>query len=262
MTSPRRIVVTEKHAVKDLLVDPKRQREFRPAWGKWLTENLDVDYIGIMLISKRKSPSGKTQLFVMNGQHRRFALLAAGMDDFVVTCEVYLGLTLAEESRMFRGRNKQRHVRAFDDYVQGVLGEDAECVAIHKILDARELKVTEQSQDGSVRAIAAVRQVHRSGENALAETLDVLTASYGTTADAMEGALIQGVGIMVTRYNGELDRAALVRKLQKRPGGPLKLVGDARGAKETFGGMIARAVAMVARETYNRGRRNGQLAPL
>lgn len=262
MTSPRRIVVPEKHAVKNLHIDPKVQRDLIPNWVKYLTENMREGSIGTLVVSKRKMPSGKAKLVVLDGQHRLQALRDLGMDDFEVMCEVHLGLDLVAEAEKFRDLNKQRRVGPYDDYVKGVTAQDPECMAIHKVLTERGLKVGQQSSPGSVRAITAVRQVHRSGEGNLAGTLDILTAAYGTTVDAMDGSLIQGVGVLVNRYNGELDRAALVRKLSKRPGGPLKLLGDARGAKDLFGTTVPRCVAMVARETYNRGRNVGQLPPL
>lgn len=262
MTSPRRIVVAEKHAVKDLHIDPRVQRDIIPTWVKKLADDLRPEAIGTLVVSKRKLPSGKAKLVVLDGQHRLQALRDLGMTDHEVMCEVHLGLDLAGEAGLFRRKNKHRLVGPYDDYVKGVTEQEPECMAIHKVLTERGLKVTQQTAPGSVRAITAVREVYRSGEDNLAATLDILTAAYGTTIDAMEGSLIQGVGVLVNRYNGELDRAALIRKLAKRPGGPLKLLGDARGAKDLFGTTVPRCVAMVARETYNRGRNAGKLPPL
>lgn len=79
---------------------------------------------------------------------------------------------------------------------------------------------------------------------------------------ALEGQVIRGLGIVAHTYNGEIDDAAFIKKLAKFNGGAPRIIGAAKAQREIKGGSVARNVAQIAVDTYNKGRRSGQLAPL
>lgn len=259
----KRIVVQERHPAKKLEIDSRVQRELIPARVKRISNDLRAESIGVVTVSKRVNGDRKNAKYiVLDGQHRIAALLASDMGDTEVACHVHMGLTLAEEASLFRDLNNTRRTTAFDDFTKGVIARDSACLEINGILARHGLRVTDQSQDGGVRAVAALRKVHAYGDDVLSDTLAVLTAAWGTTIDAVDGALIQGVGLVFKRYGDAIDTESLVRKLAKMPAGPMGLIGDARGLTRLRPGSVSRCVAIIVIDLYNRGRRVGQLAAL
>lgn len=158
--------------------------------------------------------------------------------------------------------NNTRRALPYDDFTKGVLAGDEDCVAINQIVEAAGLSVADQARDGTVRAITALRRIYEQhGPEVLATTLSVCTTAWGRTADACDGQVISGVGLVLGRYTEAIDVSVLIHKLAKRPGGPPALIGDARGLKKIEGGAVARCIARLIVTTYNRGRRT-QLPPL
>ena len=75
--------------------------------------------------------------------------------------------------------------------------------------------------------------------------------------------LVAGIGEVFCRYEGEIDRAALIRKLSKFPGGATGLLGKAKGLHEYRKKLtIGRCVAILVIDVYNRGRQRDPLPPL
>jgi len=241
--------------------DERVQRSIIPARVRKLQQSMNLDGIGVITVSKRSDGT----LVILDGQHRVQALIDNGMGEWRVECHVHHGLSLPQEAALFRTLNDTRRALPYDDFVKGVLAGDEECVAINDIVEGAGLKVADQVGDGRVRAVTALRRIYGSGESVapetLRDTLDVAIAAWGRTADALDGQILTGIGLVLGRYTEEVDLPVLIRKLAKRPGGPPALLGDARGLKKLEGGSIARSIARLIVITYNRGKRV-QLPPL
>lgn len=247
-------------SANDLQVHPEAQRELRPARVKYITENMNLDAIGVVTVVD----AGRGRYLIVDGQHRWQALLALGLGDWPVHCHVYSKLTDAEAAQLFRDLNNTNRRSAWDDFSKGVIAGDEECVGISKIVEGEGLKVSDQVGDAKVCAVAALIRTYRSangtGDEHLRSVLRVSREAWGEQADAFNGHIIDGLGKLLLRHNGELDQDALVRKLAKVPGGPAGLIGKAQARREFEGGSVATNVAGVATALYNRGRRSGALA--
>ena len=81
--------------------------------------------------------------------------------------------------------------------------------------------------------MTAIKKLYEKDEGAtLARTIDTLLQAWGSTAAAVEGKLVEGLGLVFGRFNGEVDQAALVKKLAKYPGGAHGLLGNAKGLRD------------------------------
>lgn len=202
-------------------------------------------------------------LYVIDGQHRKVALENLGLGDLRVRCDVYEGMSFSDACNQFLKLNDGLTVRPYDKFDKAAkAGYEAE-VETQRIVREAGLQVSAQAGDGKVACVSAVTDVYRLDRgDALARCLPWSREAWGSTAAALEGNLLRGLGLVAARYNGELDDAALVKKLAKFPGGPGALIGRAKAQKEIKGGTVARNVAQIVVDIYNKGRRSGQLAPL
>lgn len=249
---------TEKIPVRLLIRDERVQRALIAARVRRLKDDLDLDGIGVVTVSRRSNGD----LVLLDGGHRCAALMEAGMGDWEITAHIYDGLSLSEEARLFRKLNNTRRSTAYDDFKVGVVEGDAECVDIDATVAKHDLKVVNQSRDKTVRAVDKLRRIYRSGgAELLSDTLGVALGAWGATSDATEGDVLHGISQVLNRYGTEIDRPALIRKLAKHPGGPLALRGDAKGLMRFNKVSAARAVALIVLDDYNRGRRH-QLPPV
>lgn len=243
--------------VDQLVIDPEVQRELRPPKVKSIRQNLDLDAIGIITVSRRKDGT----LVVLDGQHRIVALREEGHGSLQVGIHIHDGLTRAQEASLFRLLNNTNRPTAFDDFVVGVVARDPECIGIEKIVGEAGYRIHNQTVDGAINAVSALRRVYR-GSNGhgphpehLTQTLKIISAAWGHTAPAVEGQILQGLGVVVETYGDELDTAALTRKLAKYPGGASGLLGKARQLKDIRRTSVARSVAEIVVDSYNSGRR-------
>lgn len=250
----------EVHAANALCRDPLVQRELISARVRHLVATLDLDGLGVITISKRKDGS----LVILDGQHRVQALIENDMGEWPVTCHVYTGLTIAQEAALFRQLNDTRAVNSTDRYLKGLLAEDPECLAINAVVTRHGLRVAYQTGDGIIACVAAMEKVYRGkgvipGDEALDRALQVLLAAWGVQAEAVEGHLVQGFGMLMLRYGQAVDQPALINKLGHSKGGAPALVGQARSLRDIRKGSVADNVLEVAVSLYDSGRRTRRL---
>lgn len=266
----------QEHAVSRLQVFQPVQRQEEPAWRRKLAAEMDLDSLGTFIVNHRvgkewtKHPSHGA-LSLVDGQHRRGALLDLDLGDWVVDCKVFSGLTEAAEAALFRAHNRSRRVNRVDDFLVGVTEEDPECVAIDAIVRRVGLRVARYKSDGTIACVKELGDVLRgfepNGDEAHAETLEAalvtLRDSWGLTSAAFEALLVSGVGRVFLRYNGGIDRAVMVDKLAKFPGGAPAFIGRAKGLAAMQVGTSARqAAAQLVVDVYNHRRRTNLLPPL
>jgi uncharacterized protein DUF6551 len=244
---------------QDIKVDPRVQRQLIPARVKALAAALDLDALGILLVSKRE----KGDYYVLDGQHRIAALMAEDLGEWEVNCQVYEGLTLAQEAEFFRRHNNTRPITAFDDYDKGLTAEDPEVLAIDAILKKHGFKMAGSARDGVVSAVVTVRNIYRQDEGkTLDTTLGIIVSAWGQRAASVEKPILGGMSRVVSIYGSELERKVLVSKLQKSTGAASGVLGKARALKDMYPDSLEVLVAKVIVGIYNTGRRGGRLADI
>ena len=144
-----------------------------------------------------------------------------------------------------------------------VKAEVPAAVGVVQLLRAHRLTASHTAGDGHVLCVTALMKVYNfDGGQALALTLQTVCSAWGRTESALEGKIIEGVGLVHRTYNGSIDLAALSKKLAKYPGGAAGLLGDAKGLRQFRQASLPRCVAETVIATYNVGRKTGRLDPL
>lgn len=240
-----------------LRIDPDVQRALMRAWVNRLNADWDLAKCGTLVVSQREDG-----FYIIDGQHRWAAALARGLGETKARCEVHQNLTREDEADLFLSENTQRPPTAFDKFRVGLNAHHPEKVAVARILAEYGMKIDRQGGDGHVTCPTEVLKLY--ADDSLRDTLSLVYDTWGTRSAATEGLILGGVGEFVRRYNGDVNRGQLVKKLAKYRGGPGALIGDAKGYASIKPGLSARrAVAELVRDTYNRGRREAsQLPPL
>jgi hypothetical protein len=197
--------------------------------------------------------------YVLDGSHRVTAARKAGYGELRVKCEIHHNLTLPQEGALFLSANDSRPVSPVDKYRIGLVAGDPATQEIEGIIAGFGLRVASNSSDGVVRCVDALYRLH--AKNLLEETLEVTTAAFGTRSEALEQLVLRGISEVVGRYNGQLDRPALVKKLSKRSGAAAGLIADARALSAIRPISKSRALAEIVVDTYNKGRRGDSGLP-
>jgi hypothetical protein len=242
------------------MVDHTYQRDPIPARVKAIADRLDLDALGLFIVSRRSDG----MLYVIDGQHRIEALRHYGwQNDWKVECRVYEGLTPEQEAELYRQLNNTRPLTSWDFYKAGLVSGDEKCLEIDATVKKCGLAVSKNAGDGKVCCVSTLRQIHdRYGKDVLRRAIELAVSSWGHTAGAVEKEILHGLSIVTATYNGEIETPWMVKKLAKSPGGPSGLLGRARGLKDLHTAPLYRIVAQQIVALYNRGRRAGALNDL
>lgn len=243
--------------VQDLIVDPNVQRALDRSRASRIAEELDMHAIGVITVSRRTNGS----YHVVDGQHRVEALRLAGGDNEKVTCRIFDGLTIEGEAKLFRLLNNTTKLQAIDKFRVRVVEGEPTAVDISQILAAHGWKVNLQSTAGYFSAVAAAERIYLRDRDAFERTIVTVTRAWGHDAAAVDGRLVEGIGLVYARYGDALGDADLVEKLARYPGGPGHLLGNARGMKDLMRITLVVAVADIVVELYNKGRRTRAVPP-
>lgn len=238
---------------------PKIQRGFRSAHAKGILNNFDPDYLGELYVVP--DPRKPGYFLVFDGQHRHWAALQYFNGDGrqQVPCRVYRDMTSVDLARVARGVNNTRRWSALDEFRLDVFGEEKTAVSITAILKKYGLRVDGNMSEGAVRAVDACTKIAEKDPARLDEVISVLHAAWGPHPDAYHQCLLKGVSLVLSYYNGSLDRKALAAKMAKA-GGPGQFQGNIKSLAAIRKTNVSRAAAMLLVDEYNKGRSTGRLS--
>lgn len=248
---------------QNLRIHPYAQRALLPSRLKQLNAELDLDAIGV-LHGVEYTINGETGIWIVDGQHRWRALMDQGLGEWLVEVKIHIEVKDdARASELFLRLNNRAPVHPFDKFDNARRAGHKDAVGITKIATEHDLKISRQSANANLTCVGALNTVFNyDGGSTLKSTLDTVIAAWGRNAAALEGKLIEGLGLLYKTFNGSIERPTLVKKLAKYPGGASGLIGDARGMKQYRKTSVSRCIAERIIEIYNMGRRTGRLDPL
>lgn len=235
----------------DLFADPSYQRDADPKRVKAMAAEFDPRLLGVIDVSKRAGG----RYAILDGQHRHALVTEVRGTDEPVVCQVYEGLTVQDESRLFHEINVRRKALNFWDRWKARRAAGDERVAlIEQILDNHQLRVNPAAVDGHVMATAALEVIV--DEIGDAELLDqvvtILLSAFGRSREAFQGPVLQGLAYVLANYKpDELAQDRLVRQLSEIPVRQLRA--RAQGLREVHKGTVSRLVGAVIVDQYNRG---------
>lgn len=224
------------------------QRDLKPARVDYLVAHWDAEQIGTPVVNERAG-----RFFVIDGNHRCHAAREVYGDDHQIQCWTYAGLSEEEEAEKFLQINDVLAVSAMDKYQISVeAGREIES-DIDRIVRACGMVVSRQSVEGGIGAVGTLRRVYtRSGAHTLGRTLRMIDAAFGSAG--LEASVIDGIGMLCGRYNGELQDELAVVKLRNTRGGVKGLLGKAAVLKDRTRQPFNQCVAAAAVEVINSGK--------
>jgi hypothetical protein len=234
--------------IPQMRVNPLAQRRLNSQRVEHLVANFDPEQIGTPTVNTRDG-----WYYIIDGQHRVAALNAVGWGDQSVQCWTYDGLTEQEEAERFLKINDTLPVSALDKFHRSVLaGWDPEC-DVDRIVRALGLCVTKEKVQGGIAAVAALLRVYeRSDAKTLSRALRIIRDAYGDAG--LGGPVIEGIGMLCQRYNGQVDEKVLVERLSGAHGGVGGLMNKAEITRKQTGRPRPECVASTVVEIVNRGR--------
>jgi len=189
-------------ALKDVFTD--HDVNTRPIDFTWVERRIsafDPDKLGVPVVSRRTDG----RYACLDGQNRIELCRRAGYGDSKIECQVFHGLTTAEEANLFLGRNDSRQVGAFHKFVARITAGDADAVYIAAIVQRTGWELAFASGEKKIAAVGALEAVWKSGRPDetgwrgayLEATLNVISEAWGHSADAANGHLIRGIGAVI-----------------------------------------------------------------
>lgn len=254
----------QKVRADSLLIHPYAQRELSKSRVKKLREKLDLDAIGTIHAVEYAPKDYKSGLYVVDGQHRIRALVEEGMGEWEVLVSIHVDVKNDERaSELFLNLQDRLAVSSADKFINELQAKDDIVVGIDDILRQQGVKFSKASGDGSVACPISLKRSYKLDDGkALHRGMGWITHAWGKRSEGLEGKIIEGLSLVASANNGNIDDAAMVIRLAKYAGGPSALLGDAKGRVRYHRGSLARAVASTIIDSYNSGRKTGRLAPI
>jgi hypothetical protein len=255
--------VIRKIQAKELFIHLVAQRAILPSKLKALKANFDLDSVGVIHAVER-TVNGKIQTEVIDGQHRVIVLKDLDLGDWPLDVKIHQDVTDdAGACRLFLHLNDRAPVSSFDKFQNELHAGLAESIAVLGLAEKHGLKVERSAGDGIITCVNALKTVcHQHGLPVLDSTLQIMLAAWGKAASALEGKLVLALALVLSRYDGSVDTAALIKKLAKFSGGPSGLIGAGLGLRSMRKANLPRCIAEAVVEAYNSGRRTHKLDPL
>lgn len=233
-------------------VSPTAQRDLQQSRVDKLAAEFDIEQMGTPTVNFRDGGWA----YIIDGQHRYEALkiwLGDGWESQQIQCWAYEGLSEKEEADKFLKLSDTLGINAFAKFKIGVTAGRAEECEINAVVRHCGLKVSNNKDDTSVSAVAALRRVwHMGGAGILARTLVIIRDGYGRPG--LKSAVIEGIGLTLQRYGDELKDERMRRGLEDAMGGINGLTNRAEILRRTTGASLAHCMAASAIELYNKKR--------
>lgn len=214
-----------------------------------IAANMDLEQLGTPTVNKRGG-----LFYVLDGMHRVEAYkswIGEGWENQQLHCWTYEGLGEEEEAETFLKLNDTLTVQAFDKFRIGLNAGRFEESEIAAVVQKTGLTISQSRAEGTIGAVGTLRRVYRrDGHAVLGRALGIIRDAYGTPG--LESAVIDGIGLLCGRYNGELDTATAVARLASVSGGLSGLMNRAYMAKNQTNAPLNQCVAAAAVELINR----------
>jgi hypothetical protein len=222
------------------------QRNLNDSRVEHLRVNFNPEDLGNLTVSLRD------ELFwIIDGQHRVEAMRQLGWGDQSIQCWVYEGLTEEEEADKFLSLNDSLLVPALPKFKVGVTAGRADEVAVDEIVRSLDLVVSRDHIPGAIQAVGTLLRIYRrAGGGPLRRTLLMIREAYGD--EGFEAPVIDGLGLLVDRYNGQLDDEHATQALRNAHGGVAGLLNRAEHLRRSTGNAKGHCVAAAAVDILNR----------
>lgn len=225
------------------------QREFRPSWANRIAKNFDIEKLGHPIVNRVGE-----WFWIVDGQHR-YEGTKTWLGDWkgqTLDCLVFENLTEKEEADLFLGTNETLRVDAFEKFgIALTAGYEAQ-VNVDALIQKNGLKRSKNHEGSSVSCVTTLLKIYQLGPDCLDRTLKIVHESLGDVG--LERDILEGVGLLVSRFNGRLDGAKAIHALGAVRGGVNAVRSRAERLRQQTGAQKAHCIAATAVEIYNRSK--------
>lgn len=224
------------------------QRPFITSHGNQLAANLDLNLLGLPVLNHRDGV-----FWIVDGQHRIFALRENDLGNELLECEVYENLSDADMARKFLGRDARRAISPMAKFHVACTAEMARESAIRRAVETQGLKVSRSDEDGCIGAVGALGKVYdRCGEVVLGQVLRVIKHAWGSDAASFHQSVIVGLGLLFNRYGARANEKRLSEALSLTHNGVRGVLRRAEDLRNKTGNEKSQCVAAVIVEMHNK----------
>jgi hypothetical protein len=263
----------------DLFVDTTVQRPTDEERAYEIAQDLQFPAIRTLVVSDRgpNAPRGK-RYHVVDGGHRRMALILAGHGSRKLRVEKYENLTKRQEAELFELLNKAKQVDYLTMFRVRVIKGDPTAIALDKILKRRGLRIGPASSKQVFAAVQTLESIYTehlkmypedTEPNSAELVLALLQETWPECPQAYARAIVRGFGHLVLRYLPDLEPDAVPGKVRKEFGpakdgiGPAELLARANGRRASSVKVnMGEAVFQLLVECYNWRRGARSLPPI
>lgn len=243
--------------VDDLVVDSTYQRELEPRKVARIVNDFDPDAFGSLVISLREDGTKA----VIDGSHRRAAVIEMGWNDQKVPANIHRGLSVEDEARIFSILNSNRtKPKVVDLFRANVAAGQPMAVAINQVFVKHGLVPTQQVKGDGIRAIGTCQRIFQGGSLELLDrVLDTVIKAYGSRhSNNFDSDFLTPLAAII-QDNPEVDLPRL-RKTVNGLGEAKAIVARGRSVSSVSGTRTLNEIANFIIRKYNVGLRKGQLA--
>jgi hypothetical protein len=244
--------------VSALTVDTKVQRsQFDQKRVEKIVANFNEAALGVVTVSERDDGSLK----IVDGWHRWEAVRRVTDNQGELDCEVFSGLTLAEEAQLFLDKNYTNAPKILDKFRVRVTKGETFATEIADILRSYHWEIASTIGNGNVNAVGALEKIHalskvkESDPPLLQLVFLTINNAWGQDRYGGQAHIIVGLGSLFAEHGSLIDVSRLVNVLKHWKGGPEGLVTNAKASAALHGMKVGYAVANLITEKYNVGLR-------
>lgn len=238
----------------DVTTDRRAQRALDPRRVVAMVTDFRPAAFGVPAVSAHQDGT----ITVIDGQHRFAALCEMGRGSLGVDCQVYEGLTLAEEALMFRHLNDSKNLTPSDLFRISVTSGDPVAVAANKALELRGW-TAERGKRNTMSAVSTFAVYWERHPESARRAIEVLSGAWGPTTVSSSATAIKGMWMLVFRYASMgIDWDRMVRVLAAK-GQAGQVVAQAKGNAIGRGITVVDGFADLVVNVYNYKKATGKL---
>lgn len=238
-----------------IIVDPRVQRDLDPKRMRQLAKEFNPALLGFFCLSDR----GDGVYHAVDGQHRKHYLETVAMTPHrLVRAEIFHGMTLKDEARLFLLKNNAGAVSYADKFKVRAEQGEPDAVAMMEIITSVGFKVGPRGQRRCFNALKALSRMYAASPEMAALSVKLATDAWGDGNSSVNGSLIEGICMFMTKWpdkaNGQprVDPKRMEVILPAYPGGAVGVISAMRGAKTSLKKDSPWIVAYLLRAAYNK----------
>lgn len=258
-----------------LTVDPHVQRKLNETRVAKLAANFHEAALGVFIVSARAANpipgSGQpeapgTRYVVLDGQTRLAALrkfTGTEHTKMPVMCQVFHGLTRAEEAEIFIEHNDRGAVRKIDLFRLALVAGHRWAVQLNDLVVKHGFEANpDASPERRFTAISTAQRIVKlpDGYAALDKAFDLINRSWGHRVNAASQESVDGLGLLFQRHGAAVDATTFARKLALTDT-PQTFKANVMAMRGAMRISRTEAAYQYVLAVYNKGRRTQQLEP-